>query len=161
MICIQIKPDLSICDSFKQRIKYIMIHKTNRLDMKTPPGVRTIERCTESMGIGYGTQRQYFSTWGSCFVHCCVSAVGLVFSLQLNSQPIPDKNGTAKHYFTVDCLGSPYCAPFFPFFLERLGQDGPREDSIEMLCLPLGCCNPGKGCRGNRSEWWGMVIKLT
>ena len=24
------------------------------------------------------------------------------------------------------------------FFKERLGQDGPREDSIEMLCLPLG-----------------------
>ena len=44
---------------------------------------------------------------------------------------------------------------------ERLDQNGPREDSIEMLCLPLGCSNPGKGCRGNQSEWWGMVIKLT
>ena len=120
VICIQIKPDLSICDSFKQRIKYIMMHKIRH---KTLPGVRTIERCTESMGIGYGTQRQYLSIWRSCFVHCCVSAVGLVFSLQLNSQPIPDKNGTAKHYLTVDCLHTAHL-----LYLQRL---------LQMLVLSL------------------------
>ena len=49
----------------------------------------------------------------------------------------------------------------FLFFKERLGQDGPREDSIEMLCLPVGCSNPGKGCRGSQSEWWRMVLILT
>ena len=38
------------------------------------------------------------------------------------------------------------------FFVERLGHDSPLEDSIEMLCLPLGCSNPGKGCRRNQSE---------
>ena len=48
------------------------------------------------------------------------------------------------------------------FFLkERLGHDNTQEDSIEMLCLPLGCSSPGKGCRGNQSEWWRMVLKLT
>ena len=30
------------------------------------------------------------------------------------------------------------------FFKERLGQDGPREDSIEMLCLPLGVATLGR-----------------
>ena len=38
------------------------------------------------------------------------------------------------------------------FILERLGHDSPLEGSIEMLCLPLGCSNPGKGCRRNQSE---------
>ena len=41
---------------------------------------------------------------------------------------------------------------FFFFFCERLGHDSPLEDSIEMLCLPLGCSNPRKGCRRNQSE---------
>ena len=35
---------------------------------------------------------------------------------------------------------------------ERSGHDSPREDSIEMLCLPLRCSNPGKGCRRNQDE---------
>ena len=35
--------------------------------------------------------------------------------------------------------------PIFKVFLERLGHDSQLEDSIEMLCLPLGCSNPGKG----------------
>ena len=34
------------------------------------------------------------------------------------------------------------------------------EDSIEMLCLPLGCSNPGKGCRRNQSEYWRIKWRI-
>ena len=44
------------------------------------------------------------------------------------------------------------------FFGERLGLDGPREDSIYMLCLPLEYGNPGGGCRRIQSEKWRMVL---
>ena len=69
---------------------------------------------------------------------------------------------TATHLFTLlfvrDFI---FCLTNIYFFKERLGHDSPREDSIEMLCLPLRYRNPGKGCRGNQSEWWSMVLKLT
>jgi len=47
---------------------------------------------------------------------------------------------------------------FIYFFKERLGHDSPLEDSIEMLCLPLG---PGVATLGrvageirvNSGEW--------
>ena len=48
---------------------------------------------------------------------------------------------------------------FKRFLLERLGLDGPREDSIYMLCLPLGYGNPGGGCRKNQSDNWWMVYE--
>ena len=46
------------------------------------------------------------------------------------------------------------------YFKERLGLGGPREDSMWMLCLPLGYGSPMGGCRRNHIVKCRMMVSV-
>ena len=103
--------------------------------------------------------------------HSYISGNLLVFISLVRERPLPNPavqlifRHLSLANFLLAIIGEPLVVIslafgkifLFLFFLREAGQESPLEDSIKMLCLPLGC---GGGCRGQECELWRTVIVM-